>query len=61
MPISNANNAIRKAYSNNLFTLDESKDKTDLVNFTKINKIEIWKQLNNRRDTLVKSYDLKEF
>lgn len=61
MPISNANNAIRKAYSNNLFTLDESKDKTDLINFTKINKIEIWKQLNNRRDTLVKSYDLKEF
>jgi hypothetical protein len=61
MPISNANNAIRKSYSNNLFALDESKDKTELVNFTKINKFEIWKQLNNRRDTLVKSYDLKEF
>lgn len=61
MPISNANNAIRKAYSNNSFAIDTSKEKTELINFTKIDKIEIWKQLNNRKDTIVKSYSLKEF
>ncbi|MEG0307914.1 MAG: hypothetical protein RR891_01150 [Clostridium sp.] len=61
MPISNANNAIRKACVNNSFSLDSSKDKTELLNFTKIDKVEIWKQLNNRRDTLVKSYSLKDF
>lgn len=61
MPISNANNAIRKAYSGNSFVLDNSKDKNELLNYCKINKIEIWKQLNNRKDTLVKSYSLKEY
>ena len=61
MPISNANNSIRKACSNNAFTLDNTKEKTDLLNFTKIDKIEVWKQLNNRKDTIVKSYSLKDF
>lgn len=61
MPISNANNAIRKACANNIFTLDSSKEKTDLINYTNINRIEVWKQLNNRRDTIVKSYTLKDF
>ena len=61
MPISNANNAIRKAYTNNSFTLDSSKEKTDLHSFIKIDKIEVWKQLNNRKDTIIKSYSLKEF
>lgn len=61
MPISNANNAIRKAYTSNSFSLDPSKEKNDFLNFTKVDKIEIWKQLNNRKDTLVKSYILKDF
>lgn len=61
MPISNANNAIRKAYANNSFSLNADKEKTDLLNFTKIDKIEVWKQLNNRKDTIVKSYSLKDF
>lgn len=61
MPISNANNAIRKSYATTSFTLDNSKEKTDLLNFTKVDKIEVWKQLNNRKDTLIKSYSLKEF
>lgn len=61
MPISNANNAIRKACANNSFTFDNSKDKTDLLSFAKIDKIEVWKQLNNRKDTIVKSYSLKDF
>lgn len=61
MPISNANNAIRKAYTNNSFVIDNSKEKCELINYTKIGKIEIWKQLNNRKDTLIKSYPLKDF
>lgn len=61
MPISNANNSIRKACSNNSFSLYTSKEKTELLCFTKIDKIEVWKQLNNRKDTVVKSYALKEF
>ena len=61
MPISNANNAIRKAYSNNSFCIDNSIPKNELLKYTKINRIEIWKQLNNRRDTLIKSYCLKDF
>ena len=61
MPISNANNAIRKACANNSFAIDSTKEKTDLLNFTKINRIEVWKQLNNRKDTIIKSYVLKDF
>ncbi|MEG1256275.1 hypothetical protein [Clostridium sp.] len=61
MPISNANNAIRKACVNNNFFIDDSKTKTEPLNFTKVSKIEVWKQLNNRRDTLIKSYSLSDF
>lgn len=61
MPISNANNAIRKAYTNSNFLIDNTKEKDELLTYVKINRIEIWKQLNNRKDTLIKSYSLKDY
>ncbi len=61
MPLSNANNNIRKALSNDTLTIDSSKNKDDIISFGKINKIEIWKQVNNKKEVLIKSYVLKDY
>lgn len=61
IPISNANGNIKKALSNSDLLLDSSKDKDALIGFGKINKIEIWKQSNNKKEIPIKSYALKDF
>lgn len=61
MPISNANNSVRKAFNNNTYILDTTKDENEVFDCAKIGHIEIWKQLTNKRDTLIKSYELRDY
>ncbi len=61
IPLSNANHNIRKAYSNNNLSIDNSKSKEDFLKFAKISKIEIWKQMNSKKDSVVKTYNLKDY
>lgn len=61
IPLVSANHNIRKAFSNSGLTIDNSKNKEDFFKFVKINKIEVWKQLNNKKDSVIKSYNLKEY
>ncbi|WP_461613498.1 hypothetical protein [Clostridium sp. Marseille-QA1073] len=60
IPISNANHSIRKASMNGNLCIDNKKSKEDFYKFIKINRFEIWKQMNNNKD-IVKSYPLKDF
>jgi len=61
IPLVSANHNLRKAFSNSGLTIDNSKNKEDFFKFVKINKIEVWKQLNNKKDSVIKSYNLKEY
>ncbi|MEG0774019.1 hypothetical protein [Clostridium sp.] len=61
IPLSTANHSVRKASSNNSLIIDSSKDKEDFFKFVKINRLEIWKSLSNKKDSLVKSYILKDY
>lgn len=61
IPLSTANHNIRKASSNNGLIIDNSKSKEDFLKFAKINKIEIWKALNNKKDSIIKTYNLKDY
>jgi hypothetical protein len=61
IPLSTANHNVRKASTNNSLIIDSSKTKEDLFKFVKINRLEIWKSLSNKKDALVKSYSLKEY
>lgn len=61
IPLSTANHNIRKASSNNALIIDSSKSKEDFLKFAKINRIEIWKALNSKKDSIVKTYTLKDY
>jgi len=61
IPLVSANHNIRKAFTNSSLAIDSSKNKEDFFKFVKINRIEIWKQLNTKKDSIIKSYNLKEY
>lgn len=59
--LANSNYSIRKTLNNegpNAFT---SKEEDIAYDFAKINRLELWKFANNKKDTLVKNYPLREY
>lgn len=60
LPLASSNNSIKKASSSGI-TIDHSKDKDDFFSFVKVTKIEVWKQLNNKKDNVIKSFTLRDY
>ena len=58
--LANANHIIKKSYNGGI-SIDDTLDKDDFFKFAKVSKIELWKQVSNKREMIVKTYDLREY
>lgn len=57
----NSNYSLKK-YFNNESAMDLNINSLDSTyNFAKVNRLELWKPINNRKEVLIKSYPLREY
>lgn len=61
MPIANSNYSIRKALNEDLPTAFTSKSEDICYDFAKVNRIELWKPINNKKQILIKDYVLRDY
>ena len=59
--IANANHIIKKSYNGDAICIDDTLDKDDFFKFVKVSRLELWKQVSNKKEMLVKSYELREY
>ncbi|MCY6372077.1 2'-5' RNA ligase [Clostridium ganghwense] len=59
--IANSNYTIRKSLSNESTIALTTKTENSDYNFAKINRLELWKPINNKKEILIKSYPLREY
>lgn len=59
--IANSNYTLRKTLSAEAPNALTSKDEDVSFDFGKINRLELWKSVNNKREVLVKDYPLREY
>lgn len=61
VPLASSNYNIKKACGNNSIPFNRSLLKNDYLNFAKIDRIELWKIIGNRKDTVIKSFPLRKY
>ncbi|MBU3181395.1 hypothetical protein [Clostridium psychrophilum] len=59
--LANANHIIKKSYNAGTIYIDDTLNKDDFYKFVKVSRIELWKQVNNKKEILVKTYALREY
>ncbi|MBZ9689638.1 hypothetical protein G9F72_025510 [Clostridium estertheticum] len=59
--IANANHIIKKSCTGGSITIDANLEKDDFYKFAKVCKLELWKQISNKKEMIVKTYDLREY
>ena len=59
--LANTNYAIREWSSKEYVAACQSAKKEDIHNMAKIDRIELWKPINNKREMVIKSFPLKDF
>ena len=59
--LANANHIIKKSYNGAAIIIDDTLDKDDFFKFVKVSRLELWKQVSNKKEMLVKSYELREY
>lgn len=59
--IANANHIIKKSYNGGTISIDATLGKDDFLKFVKVSRLELWKQVSNKKEMLVKTYDLREY
>ena len=59
--LANANHIIKKSCSGGTINIDANLDKDDFYKFAKVCRLELWKQISNKKDAIVKAYDLREY
>ena len=59
--IANANHIIKKSYNIGTISIDATLPKDDFLKFVKVSKLELWKQVSNKKEMLVKTYELREY
>ncbi|QGU96643.1 2'-5' RNA ligase [Clostridium bovifaecis] len=61
MPLANSNYSIRKALGDDLPTAFTCKGEDICYDFARINRLELWKPITNKKEVLVKDYHLREY
>jgi len=61
VPLANTNYPIRELSSKEYVAACQSAKKEDIHKMAKIDRIEIWKPINNKRDMVIKSFPLRDF
>jgi len=59
--LANANHLIKKSYNGGTLYIDDTLDKDDFFKFVKVSRLELWKQVSNKKEMLVKTYALREY
>ena len=59
--LANANHIIKKLYNGGTISIDASLDKDDFLKFARVSRLELWKQVSNKKEMIVKTYDLREY
>ncbi|MGH4051779.1 MAG: hypothetical protein ACREVX_10590 [Clostridium sp.] len=59
--IANSNHTIKKLCNGSAISIDDTLDKDDFFKFAKVSRLELWKQVSNKKEILVKTYELREY
>ena len=59
--LANANHIIKKSYNGGIIPVDATLNNDDFLKFAKVSRLELWKQISNKKETLVKTYELREY
>jgi hypothetical protein len=59
--LANANHIIKKSSSSGSISIDDTLNKDDFYKFAKVSRLELWKQISNKKELLVKSYNLRNY
>ncbi|MGK0466510.1 hypothetical protein [Clostridium sp.] len=59
--LANANHTIKKSSNGGSISIDDSLDKNDFYKFAKVSRLELWKQISNKKEMLVKTYTLRNY
>ncbi|MBK5243312.1 hypothetical protein [Clostridium sp.] len=59
--LANANHIIKKSSNGGTISIDDSLDKNDFFKFAKVSRLELWKQISNKKEMLVKTYTLRDY
>jgi hypothetical protein len=59
--LANANHIIKKSYNGGSICIDSALDKDDFFKFAKVSRLELWKQVSNKKEMVVKTYNLREY
>ena len=61
MSRANANHIIKKGYAGGTISIDDTINKDDFFKFAKVSRLELWKQVSNKKEILVKTYNLRDY
>lgn len=61
IPLANANHIIKKSFKESTIPIDDKLNKYDFLKFAKVSRLELWKQVSNKKEVLVKTYNLREY
>ena len=59
--LASANHIIKKSCNGSTIAIDDTINKDDFFKFVKVSRLELWKQVNNKKEMLVKTYELREY
>ncbi|MBU3146579.1 hypothetical protein [Clostridium sp. CF012] len=59
--LANANHIIKKSHNGGTIAIDSNLDKDVFFKFAKVCRLELWKQISNKKEMIVKTYDLREY
>jgi len=59
--LANANHIIKRSCNGSTICIDDTLNKDDFFKFVKVSRLELWKQVSNKKDLLVKTYELRDY
>jgi hypothetical protein len=59
--LGNANHIIKKSHSGGKLSIDESVKQDEFFKFAKVTRLELWKQVTNKKEMPVKVYNLRDY
>ena len=59
--MANANHIIKKLYNGGSLCIDANLGKDDFLKYAKVSRLELWKQVSNKKEMVVKTYNLRDY
>ena len=59
--LANANHIIKKSHSGGTLSIDDTISQDDFFKFAKVSRLELWKQITNKKEMPVKTYNLRDY